>query len=651
MKTAPIVPARIDWSGAVPHAPEFDDLYHPAIGAGTQAAHVFLHGNGLPARWQGRASFVVLETGFGLGHNFLAAWRAWKDDAARCGQLVFVSIEKHPPRRDDLARAHAGAHASTDAGADAPAAALLRAWPPLTPNLHLLDFEGGRVQLLLALGDVALLLPQLRLQADAFFLDGFAPARNPAMWSPPVLKALGRLAAPGATAATWSVARELRDGLAAAGFEVQRAPGIGGKREITVARFAPRWRDAPPAPASATPNTRDESATPVTRATQAVVVGAGIAGAAAAQALREAGLAVTVLERAAEPAPAASAAGSGNEGGLFHGSIGADDGPHQRLLRAAALYAARRYTPLIASGQVPGAADGLLWLDRRRGGVAALQALLAATGLPPRYVQALDHEAASAQAGLALDAPAWLYPGAGWLAPRAWIAHALAGSALRTQAAVHGLERCGDGWRLLDAAGAAVATAPLVVLANAADAARLVQPLLAAVDIEAGALALTRGQVECVTPPPAGPRRPLTGDGYALTLPDGRLLLGATRAPHEGAQAPPCLADDRRYNLERAGRLLGWGSPAAFPGDDRITSRAGLRVHLPDRQPLAGPLHAALPGLFVLGALGARGLTLAPLLGRLVAAQALGLPWPLERDLAAAVDPGRWLRSRARRAG
>lgn len=641
MKTEPIVPARIDWSGAVPRAPEFDDLYHPAVGAAAQAAHVFLHGNGLPARWQGRARFVVLETGFGLGHSFLATWRAWRDDGARCGRLVFVSIEKHPPRRDDLARAHGAA--------DAPASALLQAWPPLTPNLHALDFEGGRVQLLLALGDVARLLPQLRLQADAFFLDGFAPARNPAMWSMPVLKALGRLAAPGATAATWSVARELRDGLTAAGFDVQSAPGIGGKREITVARFAPAF----------TPRTRGDSASavatgaaaPAMHATHAVVVGAGIAGAAVAQALRQEGVEVTVLERAREPAAPEGGAGSGNEGGLFHGSIGPDDGPHQRLLRAAALHAARLYAPAIAAGRVPGAADGLLWLDRRAGGLPALQALRAATGLPADYVQALDRDEASAQADLPLDAPAWLYPGGGWLSPRAWIAQALEGGPLHTQAAVHALARQGDAWQLLDADGALLAAAPLVVLANAADAARLVQPLLAARGEEPWPLAVTRGQVECVAPPPAGPRRPLTGDGYALTLADGRVLVGATRAPHEGADAPIALPDDRRYNLDRAARLLGLAGPAAFPTDDRITSRAGLRAHLPDRQPLAGPLHPALPGLFVLGALGARGLTLAPLLGRLVTAQALGGPWPLEGDLAAAVDPGRWLRPRARRAG
>ncbi|MFN5166000.1 MAG: FAD-dependent 5-carboxymethylaminomethyl-2-thiouridine(34) oxidoreductase MnmC [Pseudomonadota bacterium] len=633
MKTAPIVPAGIDWSGAVPRAPEFDDVYHPLHGADAQAAHVFLAGNGLPQRWRGRERFVVLETGFGLGHNFLAAWRTWRDDPQRCTRLAFVSIDKHPPRREELARAHAGA----DAPAQALAQALVRTWPALTPNLHPLDFESGRLQLLLAFGDVAQLLPQLQLQADAFFLDGFAPDRNPQMGAPPVLAALGRRAAAGATAATWSVARSLRDGLAGAGFAVERAPGLGGKREITVARHQPRTpRKAQPSGAAdgKAKGTPPGAAAPAP--TQAVVVGAGVAGAAAAQALRQAGLEVLVLEAAAEPARAAS----GNPAGLFHGSIGPDDGPHQRLLRAAALLAAREYAPLLAAGTVTGAVDGLLWLDRGAGGVAAMRALLADRGLAPDYVQALDRAAASALAGIALDAPAWHYPLGGWLAPREWVAHALAGCALRCDAAVHALERTDGGWLLRDASGGALAEAPLVVLANAAEAARLARPLLAALGAAEWPLALTRGQVEWDAAPPARPLRPLTGDGYAVTLPDGRVLFGATRAPHAGAASPLPLAGDRLYNLGRAARLLG----SAWADGPGLASRAAARVHARDRQPLAGPLHPGAPGLFVLGALGARGITLAPLLARLVAAQALGAPWPMERDLAAAVDPARWLR-------
>ena len=196
MKTEPIVPARIAFDGAVPLAPDFGDRYHAEAGALEQAHHVFLRGNGLPQRWAGQRRFTIVETGFGLGNTDPATWDAWRREPHRCERLDFVSIDRHPPDRADLARAQAASPLRELADR------LVASWPPLTPNLHRLDFDG--VRLLLGFGDVAALLPRLVLRADAFFLDGFAPGRNPAMWQRRVFKALGRLAAPGATAAAFA---------------------------------------------------------------------------------------------------------------------------------------------------------------------------------------------------------------------------------------------------------------------------------------------------------------------------------------------------------------------------------------------------------------------------------------------------------------
>ena len=635
MKTQPIAPAQLAFSAdAPPRSTRYGDLYHPQVGALAQARHVFLGGNGLPGRWAGRARFVVLEAGFGLGNNFLATWDAWRGDPARCERLVFVSIERHPLRREDLARAHDGT------ALPALAAQLIAAWPPLVPGLQVLDFEGGAVQLLLALGDVAALLPTLRLQADAFYLDGFAPARNPEMWQPRVLKALGRHAAPGATTATWSVAHALREGLQTAGFEVDTAPGIGGKREITRARFAPRFASTP------LPN----SGQPAARS--AFVVGAGLAGAAVARALVDAGLQVSVIERHAEPA----AETSGNLAGIFHGSVHGDDGPYARLFRAAALQAERCHRQALRDG-VPGCVDGLLRLSDGDG--ASDAALLQRQALPADYVSAHAAAAASALAGVPLSQPAWLYAGGGWVSPAAWVRQALAAPGIRfvggAQAAA--LQRCAQGWRLLDAQGQVLAEAPIAVLANATGAA----PLLAALGHAPWPLRLTRGQVShWSTPTLPRPRLPIAGDGYLIPLPDGGLLCGATRQDDDAdASLRPA---DHQDNLRRLQRLAGIQGP-----EQGWQGRVGWRLATEDRLPLAGALPLArmpagqrldqarlLPreaGLFMLTALGARGLTLAPLLGRLVAAQALGAPWPLEQDLADAVDPGRWIVRAARATG
>jgi tRNA 5-methylaminomethyl-2-thiouridine biosynthesis bifunctional protein len=195
LKTAPIRPARIAFGPGPDAVPQSPDLAADGLTAQAglaRARRVFLQGTALPARWAGRAHFVVLETDFGLGHNFLATWQAWRDDPARSERLFVVAMAAHPPSAADLARCHAASPVPDLA------AALLTAWPVLTPNLHALDFDGGAVQLLLALGEVALLLPALQVQADAIYLEGCAPGRSPAMWQPRILKALGRKAADGA---------------------------------------------------------------------------------------------------------------------------------------------------------------------------------------------------------------------------------------------------------------------------------------------------------------------------------------------------------------------------------------------------------------------------------------------------------------------
>lgn len=648
MIRGPIVPARIaftdgaddadaagDAADAAPRAPDFGDRYHPRIGAFAQARHVFLGGNGLPARWQGRDGFTVLETGFGLGNNFLATWDAWRGCAAagRPRRLVFVSIERHPPTREDLARAHAASPAP------ALAAALVATWPPLVPGLHALDFDGGAVRLVLAFGDIADVLPGLRVAADAIFLDGFAPDRNPAMWAPGVLRALAHRTRPGATVATWSAARAVREGLAAAGFVVEAAAGIGGKRDITVGRLREGFRGA-------------QQARP---ASEAVVVGAGLAGAFTARALADEGWSVRVVDRADTPA----AGTSGNPGGLFHGTVHADDGPHARWLRAAALHAARTIAPALARG-VPGAGHGLL----RLGEGPAMQAAIARHGLPRDWVQALDREAASRLAGVPLPGAAWHFPGGGWVSPAALVRDALTGLPFRGGVAVARVEPLpaapggGTRWALLDAAGRRLDAADAVVLANAAAANELAAPW----GWQAPCVSL-RGQISGWLGWRSPLARPVAGDGYALPLATGDagpgLLCGATQQAGDD-DARTREADDT-FNRERLQRLTGLVPPPGaqafsragfrWTAEDRLPIAGALPVATPDRVPVAGRAWPRVEGLWLCTALGGRGITLAPLLGRLLATQIAGQPWPVEQALADAVDPARWLVRAARRRG
>lgn len=638
MKSSPIVPARIVATpDGLPLAANFADTYHPRSGALAQTRHVFLAGNGLPDRWRGRERFVVAETGFGLGNNFLAAWAAWREDPQRCARLDFVSVELHPPTRDDLLAW------SRDAEIAPLADELWRQWPPLTHNLHHLSFDAGRVTLHLAFGDASQWLREWVAAVDAFFLDGFAPDRNPAMWDARLFKAMARLAAPGATAATWSVARPVREGLMAAGFEVRKAPGQGGKRDITTARFAPRatTRSAPPG-------------RPHVRAGErhALIVGGGLAGCAAAWALAGQGWRSTVLDTHAQPASEAS----GNPAGMFHGVLTPDDGVHARWHRAAALAFEPVARAAVAAG-VPGAVKGLLRPERGAYGLAAMCALLHRLGLPPEYVRALPADEASALAGIAMRDPAWFYCGGGWISPRG-LAQWFLGSAGEAATWCGGvdvaaLRQDGDTWCLTDRDGRELARSPTIVLANAGDALRLA-------GTEDWPIEPVRGQVSMASAESLVlPRLPLADAGYVLPEIDGLALFGATA---QRADADAAVRDtDHAENLEKLSRLL--GATAALPHSS-LQGRVGWRWTAADRLPVIGALPdpqrravgsadqpRLLPrreGLFAFTALGSRGISMSALGARLLAAWVTGAPAPVEASLMDAVDPARFA-ARARR--
>ena len=636
MKSTPIVPAPLqrDEHG-VPVSIEYGDVYHPRAGALTQANHVFLGGNGLPVRWRGRERFVVLETGFGLGNNFLATWQAWREDAQRCERLVFVSIEQHPLRRDDLRGAHEASPLTALVGQ------LVDSWPPLTHNLHRLEFERGQVHLLLAFGDVQEWLPELRSSVDAFYLDGFAPARNPAMWDRRVCNALGRLAAPSSTLATWSAASALRADLTSAGFAVRLGAGTGGKRDITLAAFAPRFDPHPVAPPRRVEPSQRRS----------LIVGAGLAGCSAAWALAEQGWRSRVLERRERVAAEAS----GNPAGLFHGIVNADDGVHARFNRAASFAAAKAVAAAIGSHGAAGATTGLLRLEHDSG-LDTMRATLARLGLPPDYVQALDAIAASALCGIAIASPAWFYPAAGWVDPsalaRSFIERAGDATSVHEGVDVQAVRRVEDRWEALDGAGQIIDSAPVLVLANAADAARLLPALTLPMDSVRGQLSWMAADH---TAAPAT-RLPIAGAGYLLPPSNGRIVFGATSASDDSDAS--VRTEDHRSNLAQLERLI--GRPLGIDAS-HLEGRTAWRCVAPDRLPVVGAapaldpsVHAGAsrtdqvrfvarePGLFLFTALGSRGITWSALCAEVLAAAVSGGAMPLEASLLDAIDPARF---------
>lgn len=232
-------------SDGSPHSPRFNDRYRSRTGGLAQALSVFLAGCGLPQRWRGKDQFTLLETGFGLGLNFLATWAAWEADPQRCDFLHFVSVEAFPAAAADIVRN--SQWPSVPGVADAVLSARLpvlarelgQAWQNLSPGLHRWCFADGRVQLTLAIGEVQPMLKSLDCVADAVYLDGFSPALNPEMWSLATLQHVARHCRAGTTLASYSVALTVREDLKRLGFVVKKCPGLPPKRHRLQATYAP----------------------------------------------------------------------------------------------------------------------------------------------------------------------------------------------------------------------------------------------------------------------------------------------------------------------------------------------------------------------------------------------------------------------------
>ncbi|MCD1626618.1 tRNA (5-methylaminomethyl-2-thiouridine)(34)-methyltransferase MnmD [Seohaeicola saemankumensis] len=218
--------ALIAWrDGDLPVSTRFDDPYFSLQGGLAETAHVFLAGNDLPARF--RDGFHIAELGFGTGLNLLSALHLWRG-SGQSGQLQFTTFEAFPLRAADMLRAQSAFPVLEPLSSE-----LAPFWTDNPAGFTLPDLQFTMVS-----GDARETLPHWTGQADAWFLDGFSPAKNPEMWQESLLAEVGRHTHAGGTAATYTAAGFVRRGLQAAGFDVQRRQGYGTKRHMTVARKA-----------------------------------------------------------------------------------------------------------------------------------------------------------------------------------------------------------------------------------------------------------------------------------------------------------------------------------------------------------------------------------------------------------------------------
>lgn len=631
-----------------PASARFGDVYFSAEDGAAESRHVFLDGVGAPGLWHGRALTTIGETGFGTGLNFLLTWKLWRETAPSAARLHYVTVEGYPLAQEALAQALAAFPELAEE-----ARALAAAWPILHPGHHPLVLDGGRVTLHLLLGPVEDMLAGVSARVDAWYLDGFAPSRNPEMWTPGVFRHVARLSAPGARIATFTAAGQVRRDLAAAGFHLEKRPGFGHKRESLAGALAP---EAPTLPADPAPWFRRADPAPDG---PVAVLGGGIAGSAMANALVRAGREAVVLEAGS----ALAREGSGNPSALMKPRLTPDAQPYGRFHAMAWLHALRLYQTLPA--EVWRAGRGVLVAARDEAEAENQARLVEALDWPEEALRRVDAAEADRLSGAAAPRGGLWYGLAGCLHPAILCPALAAGAEVRTEAAVGTFHRTDAGtWIIRDPDGAPLLEAAAVVLCAGSS--------LPDVWTEAAwPLGKSRGQISFLPAIEDGPRAALSFGGYltpAFADEDGRMVhaLGATydRWRHRTEDFRPLREADHDRNRDLLRQHL--PALAARLDQDPVGGRAGLRCTVQDHMPLAGPVHdrpafreafadlhhgraaSALPtaplheGLYVLGGLGSRGFQTAPLAAARVAAEITGAPLPLDRGVAEALHPARF---------
>ncbi|MEY2780827.1 MAG: hypothetical protein RL307_531, partial [Pseudomonadota bacterium] len=631
MPPAATSPVRWDEAGT-PHSTEFDDIYRneSAQGGGlAQARAVFLQGCGLlpgptaPSAWAGAHSWTVLENGFGLALNALATWHAWREDPQRPQRLHHVAIESSPVSAQDIVRS-----AQSWPELRPLAEALCAQWWGMRPGVHRLVFEQGRFCLTLLVGRVEDwatpngLLGQ-SFVADSIYLDGFDPDVNPQMWSGPTMRALCAHARAGTRVATWCVAAPVRQALSDCGLEVQRLPGLAPKRNRLEAQYPNANAQAG---AAAQGFTRPHPPERVW------VLGAGLAGASLAREWADRGVAVTVLDERAAPAQGAS----GLPAGLFT-PHGARQRPELQALTLAGMRHMHQLGERFLRPGLDWSPCGVLeqLVPDRRGKVAPLP-------------DASSDDSCQVHQGLPGHThPALQHPHAGWIRPEALVKALLDHPLIefRPHTKVARIVHHGQ-WQALGPNGELLAQAPVACLAAGPGSADLLatavtnpnmnphtSPQTSTSTSQNPALKLklnaVRGQVSMMRMAdlPAGglPQHCVNGHGSWIPdvpLDDQSWGVFGSGFDHER------LNDEvhERDHLDNLARLVQLFPQAGIEtlGNLPWKGWSGVRCTSPDRLPWCGPGPA--PGLLVLTALGARGLTLGAWLAHALVGQHLGEP-------------------------
>ncbi|MDS0789152.1 bifunctional tRNA (5-methylaminomethyl-2-thiouridine)(34)-methyltransferase MnmD/FAD-dependent 5-carboxymethylaminomethyl-2-thiouridine(34) oxidoreductase MnmC [Proteus vulgaris] len=671
MNNSPINTASLSWNElGTPISEQFGDIYFSNQDGLEETRHVFLQGNHFPLRFgtHVRSECVIAETGFGTGLNFLTLWQAFEQfrqtsPNACLKRLHYVSFEKFPLTKNDLQSAHC--HWPE---LEKYSKALCSQWPLPIAGCHRIILADGAITLDLWFGDINTLLPQtrqaLRNKVDAWFLDGFAPSKNPQMWSETLFQSMADSMRENGTFSTFTAAGIVKRGLQSVGFEIKKIKGFGQKREMLTGVF----------PHSPSPEYLPYYARPhATQAQDIAIIGGGIASTFIALSCLRRGAKVTLYCEDKQPATNAS----GNRQGVLYPLLNGKSDEIEQFFTTAFLFARRAYDNLSQAGimfshQWSGVAQ-LIYNDRVR---KKAERIINHSASFHEIACYLSQDEINTQCGLDINYEGLFYPQAGWLSPTELTTQALKhaqqlGLTLHFNHQVTQIMQHDSSWSLNivhhndNHVTQIQSQHDCVILANGHRITDFTQS--AKLPISA-----VRGQVSHIptTKTLSKLKTVLCYDGY-FTPVDNQDHLHCVGASFRRDRLDLTVSseeqEDNQYHLTHCLAKTPWCFDVDFSQNN---ARVGIRCTIRDHLPLLGEvpdfenlllaythldrfkrrrqtpvLAPAYHQLYIISALGSRGLCSAPLSAEILASQIFDEPFPVEDSVLNALHPNRfWVR-------
>ncbi len=661
--------ANIYWDkNGHPHSSEFGDIYFSNQGGLEETEYVFLQQNQLQQRWAKlkQTLFVIAETGFGTGLNFLSSWRLWQKISPPHSRLHYIACEKHPLKYQDLARA-----LQLWPELEIYATALLEQYPDHSPGIHRLHLtltNGDKTVILdLHYGDAAQSLNTLfhpnGARVDAWYLDGFAPKLNPSLWSETLFQRMAHLSKTGTTVSTYTAVGAVRRGLMQQGFKMQKTPGFGNKREMLSGVFSQIKTAAHPLcknPWFTLPQSPEKKS----GGNNVVVIGAGLAGCSTAYSLALRACNVTLIERETRIASRAS----GNKQAVLYCKIAKSPTAYSRFLLQSYLFAAGQFRVLSKHIDIAWHPCGAIQLAHKQREREKQQSITARGDYSSQIVQAIGAQQATDIAGLQLTLGGFYFPQSGWLSPQSLCNAYTQLSRIKIMTRTEALElvHTGEKWQLLAAADAdrsIIAEAEHVVIATSFDATQFSQLASEAIN----PLIPVRGQINYLPQNGLSQRLStvLCAEGSVMPAYNGMHSLGAS---YSTVLTDPTLqAQESDFNMAIIKQYL----PQLYENFQSTikleVGRVSIRCSTQDYAPLVGAVadyrkfrqqYADLsrnarqqittpgayhPGLYINVGHGSHGLSTCPLSAEYLASLICREPSPIERELIAAIHPARFI--------